>query len=119
MRGKGCSWSRVKNGCEVRFYGWANEREHETAHDAAEEVRLAVKAIEDAATIMISDANNPLDGVRVSVRVTGDAVAAFEGGPTHRAAVARAITAARRKMDDCAWTAIRLGGASSLPGGET
>jgi hypothetical protein len=119
MRGKGCSWSRVRNGCEVRFYGWANESEHAIALAAAEEVRLAVLEAESAATIRVYDSSaQRVGGVTVLVQVTSDAVAAFENGPTHRDAVGRAISAASRSMDG-AWSAIRLATASALPGGET
>jgi hypothetical protein len=102
-RGHGSSWSLRLDGCDVRFYGWTDADERRAAREAAEAVRDTVTAAEPAATVRIEDSDDPVRGVTVVVRVSADDVAAFEGGPTHVAAIRRANQAASDAQRTCAW----------------
>jgi len=107
VKGKGCVISAVMNGCNVRFYGWENEKEHELAITAAEQVRAAVHDVLPGAEVNVLDYQSK-EGVVVLVRVTGDTVAAFENGPLHKRAIALVCAAASRSMNEGAWSAIRF-----------
>lgn len=107
--GRGETWRRTPEGCELTFYGGPSDEEeaHEAARVLAENVRAAFPHALVRVAAYAADhgdrGQTSVTGYTVHASVSADDVAAFPFGPTHRKAIGELREAVARAQSLREW----------------
>lgn len=117
LRGLGSSWTSLRTGCYATFYGARTPSERAAARASAEIVRAsALEAVPEGTVLVREIERDRALSVQVYAIVSGEELAVFEGGPTHRKAVGRLRRGVNKPT--LSWPSVRISSEIVVDGAE-